>query len=79
MSSTLECFELLWKFVPDLSLQDHILLQHFYIGLTKESRAYLNVTSHGSFIHLTSRALISCSPFGITFYTNSMYNQWNPL
>jgi hypothetical protein len=33
MSSSWECFELLCKSGPDLSLQDHILLQHFYIGL----------------------------------------------
>jgi hypothetical protein len=54
MSSSWECFELLCKSGPDLSLQDHILLQHFYIGLNKESRAYLNTSSHGSFLHLTS-------------------------
>jgi hypothetical protein len=54
MSSSWERFELLSKSRPDLSLQDHILLQHFYIGLNKESRAYLNTSSHGSFIHLTS-------------------------
>ena len=54
MSSSWERFELLCKSGPDLSLQDHILLQHFYIGLNKESRAYLNTSSHGSFIHLTS-------------------------
>jgi hypothetical protein len=54
MSSSWERFELLSKSKPDLSLQDHILLQHFYIGLNRESRAYLNTSSHGSFIHLTS-------------------------
>jgi hypothetical protein len=54
MSSFWECFELLCKSRPDLSLQDHILLQHLYIGLNKEFRAYLNTSSHGSFIHLTS-------------------------
>jgi hypothetical protein len=54
MSSSWDCFELLCKSGPDLSLQGHILLQHFYIGLNKESRAYLNTSSHGSFIHLTS-------------------------
>jgi hypothetical protein len=54
MSSSWERFELLCKFGPDLSLQDHILLQYFYIGLNKESRAYWNTSSHRSFIHLTS-------------------------
>jgi hypothetical protein len=36
MSSSWERFELHCKSGPDLSLQDHILLQHFYIGLNKE-------------------------------------------
>jgi hypothetical protein len=54
MSTSWERFELLCKSRPDLSLQDHIILQHLYIGLNKESRAYLNTSSHGSFIHLTS-------------------------
>jgi hypothetical protein len=54
MSSFMERFELLCKSEPDLSLQDHIILQHLYIGLNKESRSYLNTSSHGSFIHLTS-------------------------
>jgi hypothetical protein len=54
MGSSWEHFELLCKSGPDLSLQDHILLSTFHIGLNKESRAYLNISSHGSFIHLTS-------------------------
>jgi hypothetical protein len=54
MSSSWEHFELLCKSGSDLSLQDHILHQHVYIGLNKESRVYLNTSSHGSFIHLTS-------------------------
>jgi hypothetical protein len=54
MSSSWEHFEFLCKSGPHLSLQDHILLQHFYIGLNKKSRAYLNTSSHGSFVHLTS-------------------------
>jgi hypothetical protein len=54
MSTSWERFELLCKSGPHLSLHDHILLQHFYIGLNKESRAYLNIFSNGSFIHLTS-------------------------
>jgi hypothetical protein len=53
MSSSWERFELC-KSGPDLSPRDHIVLQHFYIALNKESRAYLNTSSHGSFIHLTS-------------------------
>jgi hypothetical protein len=41
MSSSWEHFEPLYKSGPDLGLQDHILLQYFYIGLNRESRAYL--------------------------------------
>jgi hypothetical protein len=47
MSSSWEHFELLCKSGPDLSLQDHILLQHFYIGINKEYRAYLNTVTPG--------------------------------
>jgi hypothetical protein len=56
MSSSWGRFELLCKSGPDLSLQDHILLRNFYIGHNKECRAYLNTSSHGSFLHLTSSA-----------------------
>ena len=38
---------------PDLSLPDHLLLQHFYAGLDKESAHHLDFTSGGSIAHLT--------------------------
>ena len=38
---------------PNLSIPDHVLLQHFYIRLDTESAFYLDVTSGGSFAHKT--------------------------
>ena len=46
-------FTLLVKSGPDLSLPEHLLLQHFYAGLDKESAHHLDLTSRGSFAHLT--------------------------
>ena len=46
-------FTLLVKSGPDLSLPEHLLLQHFYAGLDKESAHHLDLTSGGSFAHLT--------------------------
>jgi hypothetical protein len=39
---------------PDLSIQDSILLQHFYMGLSKDSRESLNAASRGAFLHLST-------------------------
>ena len=38
---------------PNLSIPDHVFLQHFYIRLDPESAFYLDVTSGGSFTHKT--------------------------
>ena len=38
---------------PNLLISDHVLLQHFYIGLDTESALYLNVAAGGSFSHKT--------------------------
>ena len=46
-------FTLLVQSVLDLSLPKHLLLQHFYTGLDKESAHHLDHTSGGSFAHLT--------------------------
>ena len=46
-------FILLVQSDPDLSLPEHLLLQHFYAGLDKESAHHLDLTSGGSFAHLT--------------------------
>jgi len=40
---------------PDLSLPDPILLQHFYKGLSRESRKLLDTTLGGSFLHVSSK------------------------
>jgi len=47
-------FILLVKLAPDLSLLEHLLLQHFYAGLDKEFAQHLGLTSGGSFAHLTT-------------------------
>ena len=36
-----------------MSLPEHLLLQHFYASLDKESAYHLDLTSGGSFAHLT--------------------------
>jgi hypothetical protein len=46
-------FTLLVQSGPDLSLPEYLLLQHFYMGLDEESAHHLNITSGGSFAHLT--------------------------
>jgi hypothetical protein len=35
---------------PDLAIQDHILLQHFYIGLDRKTSKRLDTTLGGSFL-----------------------------
>jgi hypothetical protein len=37
----------------DLSLPDHLLLQHLYTGLSKEDAHYVDITIGGSFSHKT--------------------------
>ena len=46
-------FTLLVQSGPDLSLLEHLLFQHLYTGLDKESAHHLDLTSGGSFAHLT--------------------------
>ena len=46
-------FTLLVQSGPDLSLPEHLLLQHFYASLDKESTHHLDITFGGSFAHLT--------------------------
>jgi hypothetical protein len=36
-----------------MSLSDHILLNHFYHGLTKEAALHLDISSGGSFTHMS--------------------------
>ena len=46
-------FTLLVHSGHDLSLPEYMLLQHFYTWLDKKSAHHLNITSRGSFAHLT--------------------------
>ena len=39
---------------PDLAIQVPILLQHFYMGLSKDSRESLNAASREAFLHLSA-------------------------
>ena len=39
---------------PDLAIQDPVLLQHFYMGLSKDSMESLDATSRGAFLHLSA-------------------------
>ena len=39
---------------PDLAIQDPVLLQHFYMGLSKDSRESLYFASKGAFLHLSA-------------------------
>ena len=47
-------FSLLTQSGPDLSLPDHVLLQHFQYGLDKESVENLDISAGGSFAHKTT-------------------------
>ena len=38
---------------PNIAIQDPILLQHFYMGLSKDSMESLDVASRGAFLHLS--------------------------
>ena len=38
---------------PNLSLPDHVILNHFHLGLSKESAFNLDISSGGSFKHMT--------------------------
>ena len=38
---------------PNLSIPEHVLFQHFYIGLDTESALYLDIAAGGSFAHKT--------------------------
>ena len=39
---------------PDLAIQDHILLQHFYMGLDRESSTLHSTASGGLFLHVST-------------------------
>jgi hypothetical protein len=39
---------------PDLAIQDPVLLQYFYMGLSKDSMKSLDAASRGAFLHLSA-------------------------
>ena len=39
---------------PDLAIQDPILFQYFYMGLSKDSAQTLDAASRGAFLHLSA-------------------------
>ena len=39
---------------PDLAIQDHMLLQHFYMGLSGETTQFLDTSSGGVFLHCST-------------------------
>jgi hypothetical protein len=40
--------------VPDLTISKPILLQHFFMGLTRKTIEYLNMAAGGSFMHVSA-------------------------
>jgi hypothetical protein len=47
-------FSILSRFGLDLSIPNHVLLQHFWLGLSKESALHLDIAAEGSFTHKTT-------------------------
>ena len=39
--------------VPNLAIPDPILLQHFYMGLSKDSAQFLDTSCEGAFLYLS--------------------------
>jgi hypothetical protein len=48
------CFNDLITTSLDHAIQDPVLLQHFYMGLNKDSMNFLDMTSRGAFLHLSA-------------------------
>jgi hypothetical protein len=53
---TWECFNTLINTIPDLAIQDPILLQYFYMGLDRKTSKHLNTASRGSFLHVSTNS-----------------------
>jgi hypothetical protein len=47
-------FYILTRSGPNLSIPNHMLLQHFWLGLNKESALQLDIVVEGSFTHKTT-------------------------
>jgi len=52
LSKSRERFNELITFGPDLGFPDPLLLQHFFLGLAKDSKESLDLASGGAFLHL---------------------------
>ena len=49
-----KCFNTLINTGPDLTIQDPILLQYFYMGLDRKTSKLLNMALEGSFFHVSA-------------------------
>jgi hypothetical protein len=47
-------FNDLVNYGPNLAIQDHMLLQHFYVDLSGETAQFLDSASGGSFLHCSA-------------------------
>ena len=68
--ATWACLMDLYSSGPDLGIPSHILLQHFYLGLSEKSTQFLDIASGGAFLHLSDsegRAILN------TILENSPY------
>jgi hypothetical protein len=54
IGATWDWFLTLSRSGPDLSIPNHVLLQHFWLGLSKESALQLDIIAEGSFTHKTT-------------------------
>ena len=52
LGTSWELFKDLINIGPDLAIQHPILLQHFYMGLNRETSKFLDIASGGSFLHV---------------------------
>jgi hypothetical protein len=55
IGKTRERFENILDSGPNLSLLEHVLLQHFFTGLNKKTRKHLNTAVGGLFMHITAK------------------------
>jgi hypothetical protein len=63
IGAALDRFSILTRSSPDLSIPNHMLLQHFWLGLSKESSLQLDIAARGLFTHKTTakgEALLDC-------------------
>jgi hypothetical protein len=54
ISAAWDKFLILMRSGPDLSIPNHVLLQHFWIGFRKESSLHLDIAVRGLFTHKTT-------------------------